>query len=125
MPAKRTKEQQAAYMREYRAKKAAAALELNKERDIAMAEEGMVPVTERVIDMTTVPGRIDAAFTIVKQDIEINRLKTKPAFLVAPDEDCVCGHDRHSYHLTGPCTAFIRPKTKCPCPEFMADLGFD
>ena len=106
MPAKRTKEQQAAYMREYRAKKAAAALELNKERDIAMAEQGMVPYMSR--DTWTKPPR-----------------GRKPAFLAAPDEDCVCGHDRHSYHLTGPCTAYIRPKTKCSCTGFMADLGFE
>lgn len=119
MPAKRTKEQQAAYMREYRAKKAAAALELNRERDIALAEEGMRSAPP-VDDITQWP-----VTEVGLTEHPLPAATIKPSFLAAPDEDCVCGHDRHAYHLTGPCTAFIRPKTKCPCPEFMADLGFE
>jgi hypothetical protein len=55
------------------------------------------------------------------------RTTQKPGFLAAPDEDCVCGHDRHTYHLGGACSAWLprHGKTKCPCPGFMADLGFE
>jgi hypothetical protein len=52
----------------------------------------------------------------------------KPSFLAAPDEDCVCGHDNHAYHLSGACGAWISVngrRQRCPCPSFQRDLGFE
>jgi hypothetical protein len=53
------------------------------------------------------------------------RREQKPSFLAAPDDDCVCGHEGHAYHTAAGCSAFIRPKVKCPCKGFMADMGFE
>jgi len=50
--------------------------------------------------------------------------RVKPSFLAAPDEDCVCGHDRHAYHVSGACGAWVNRK-RCDCQGFMADLHFE
>jgi hypothetical protein len=89
--------------------------------------------SERAAEVTRLNARLAA---VIGADTEKLRLEAerqpaplvaaylqKPTFLAAPDEDCVCGHDRHAYHVSGACGAWVNRK-RCSCQGFMADLGF-
>ena len=82
---KRTKEEQAAYMRAYRAQ---------KKREAAGVER--VEIDTGTQDVTM----YDAAGSLVRTVTYAERLaaeKPKPAFLVAPNDDCImCGHPWHN-----------------------------
>jgi hypothetical protein len=103
MPKQMTRDERAAYQRDYRAKQ-----KLRQQQSEDLAEPGKTPKTP-VPDMSTVstPSR------------------RKPSFLVAPDDDCgACHHDRHTYHmgLTGRCTAATGYHERCDCPAYVEPL---
>ena len=90
--------------------------------------------SERAAEVTRLNARLAA---VIGADTEKLRLEAerqpaplvaaylqKPTFLAAPDEDCVCGHDRHAYHVSGACGAWVNRK-RCSCQGFMADLHFE
>lgn len=150
----RTKEQQAEYMREYRARQKAdlaarATRPSSQDPQVAVkpvnihaacdaqitgltAEvrrlNSLVMVYQPVYEgMRDAPGNAAVAQTMLSMASELPvtvSRETKPSFLAAPDEDCVCGHDRHAYHLAGTCSASVG-RRKCPCVGFQSDLGFE
>ncbi len=96
---KRTKEEQAAYMRDYRARKKA---DVSRE-----TPEGSL-------------GAIAAVQGVAPKKIDWGRI-----IAPAPNDDCaLCSHDQQSYHLGGPCR-FPVGRRPCGCVEFVADLGFE
>ena len=52
-------------------------------------------------------------------------IQPRPSFLAAPIDECAaCGHDRQSFHLAGPCQA-PAGRRRCGCEPFVEDLGFE
>ena len=97
MPKQMTKDERAAYQRDYRARK-------KREAE----EQGLIEL------------RREEPKTPV-QDMSPPR-RSLP-FLVAPDDDCgACGHDRHTYHTDGSCRMPIAPKRRCGCPAYIPAL---
>ena len=85
---------------------------------------GLVMVYQPVYEgMRDAPGNAAVAQTMLASETLLPVTVSKPSFLAAPDEDCVCGHDRHAYHVSGACGAWVNRK-RCSCQGFMADLGF-
>ena len=85
---------------------------------------GLVMVYQPVYEgMRDAPGNAAVAQTMLASETLLPVTVSKPSFLAAPDEDCVCGHDRHAYHVSGACGAWVNRK-RCDCQGFMADLGF-
>lgn len=139
----RSKEEQAEYMREYRARKR------QEQQRAGSIEAGATGVTSRsdkthaacdariaeleaevrrlrrqvstpAVDTSTVPGL--EIHGIAAQGGTAGMAQTdpihRPAFLAAPDDDCAaCGHDRHRWVQDGVCKAPIGRGT-CGCKEF-------
>ena len=86
---------------------------------------GLVMVYQPVYEgMRDAPGNAAVAQTMLASETLLPVTVSKPSFLAAPDEDCVCGHDRHAYHVSGACGAWVNRK-RCSCQGFMADLHFE
>ena len=121
----------AAWWRDYRARKASEQQESKGLQDAATPQaqqpQQVAPPIERVeIDTATqdVSG-YDAGGTLVKVVTYAERVaKPRPSFLAAPDDDCgACGHDRQAYHLPAelPCRgpAPYARGGACRCPAFV------
>ena len=111
MPKQMTKEERAAYQRDYRARKKREAeeqglIELRR-------EEPKTPVQDMSRGGAAAPN--------------VSRATSRSLpFLVAPDDDCgACGHDRHTYHTDGSCRMPIAPKRRCGCPAYIPALDQD
>ena len=129
MPKQMTKDERAAYQRDYRARKKREAeeqglIELRR-------EEPKTPVQDMsrggaVEPLTGVSGSlIDTHASSDMKDWTVRPRKSLP-FLVAPDDDCgACGHDRHTYHTDGSCRMPIAPKRRCGCPAYVPALDTD
>lgn len=106
----------AAWWREYRARRRAQHEALDRETMPSVGRQDAAPLGVAAADEAGPRG--------LPQADDEYRLSSRPTFLAAPDDDCVCGHDRHAYHLGGGCNAYVGRK-RCPCSGFMADLGFE
>lgn len=122
-----TREERAAYQREYRKRKRIEGRWKAGLQDITPGTDIHAACDARIADLETEIRRLTAGVNVGSlvarpptPSMVVSRATSKPSFLAAPDDDCsVCGHDRHTYHL-GVCTCPTGPKARCGCPAFVS-----
>lgn len=114
MPKQMTREERAAYMRDYRAQK--------RREAVAMGE---IAAPRAQVDSSTVstPMSTDVSTPsppAPRKPAQLTLAQKVAAGLAAPDDDCAaCGHDRQAYHLDGICRMPTGPRSRCGCPAFV------
>lgn len=131
----RTKEQQATYMRDYRARLVAAKA-MQRSVDDLGAEKPDVHAAcdEKIALLEAEVQRLRSTYatprtTPIEAEGGLVRTPVKAKdwgriIAPAPNDECAnCGHDKQSFHLGGKCE-FPLGTRRCPCPAFVEDLGF-